>query len=48
MKGKMGEGVWDSSFFLLLGNRTFGVLPILYFAEFKGKKMDKFIPDRKI
>ena len=32
---------------LHLGRRIFGELPILYIAEFKGRKIDKFIPDRK-
>ena len=32
---------------LLLGNKIFVALPILYILGFKGRKMDKFIPDRK-
>ena len=38
---------WDSSCSLHLGHRIFGAFPILYIAGFKGKKIDKFIPDRK-
>ena len=33
--------------FLNLGHRIFGALPILYIGRFKGRKMNKFIPDRK-
>ena len=36
-----------SSCSLQLGHRIFGVLPILYIAGFKERKMDEFIPDRK-
>ena len=32
---------------LHLGYRIFGALPILYILGFKGKKLDKFMPDRK-
>ena len=42
--GRRGE-VGDSSCFLHLGHRIFSVLPILYITGFKGRKMDKCIPD---
>ena len=35
-------------FFFFLRYRLFGALPILYIAGFKGRKMDKIIPDKKI
>ena len=43
----MGGGVWDLSCSLLLANRIFGALAIIYIAGFKGRKMDIFKPDRK-
>ena len=43
----MGGGVWDLSCSLLLGNRSFGALAIIYIAGFKGRKMDIFKTDRK-
>ena len=30
-----------------MGRKIFGALPVLYSAGFKGRKMDKFIPDTK-
>ena len=43
----MGGGVWDLSCSLLLANRIFSALAIIYIAGFKGRKMDIFKPDRK-
>ena len=47
---KGGGGGWgeSQSCSLNLGHIIFRALPILYIAEFKERKMDKFIPDRKI
>ena len=42
----MGVGGWSETS-LHLGHRIFGALPILYITGFIGRKMDKFIPDRK-
>ena len=30
-----------------MGRKTFDALPIQYIAGFKGRKINKFIPDRK-
>ena len=39
--------MWDLSCSLLLANRIFSALAIIYIAGFKGRKMDIFKPDRK-
>ena len=38
----------ETHFFPYIWDRIIGALLILYIGGFKGKKMDKFIPDRKI